>query len=139
MQNSAAYSKYKSQLDNLFKPGGSALPDSLAQKLGPATEAGKAHRAVLDALKKSPGEATLEAYLAVDPELPPDARLLTKLLDTKKVELLGPVLTQLLAVIEDGKKPNRMLLIQRLETVSHSVQDDGIAELIAMTRAALDS
>ena len=53
-QKSAAYSKYKSQLDQLFTPGGSAeLPESLKAKLAPASEEDQQKRAITKALPQS--------------------------------------------------------------------------------------
>jgi hypothetical protein len=127
---SAAYSKYKQQLDKLFKPGGTELPEQMKEKLGPTSEDAKKNREVADALRKSPGEATLAQYLKTGQPLPDDPRLLTGLLDVKDEELMRPVLQALLTLVESGKKPNRMLLIQRLEAAKTWVEDEATLELL---------
>jgi hypothetical protein len=138
ISKTAAYSKYKSNLDKLFGPGGAELPESMKSQLGPASEESKEKRALLDALKATPNADTLRAYLAKEPVLPEDPRLLTGLLDVRDDALLRPVLERLLEIIEGGKKPNRMLLIQRLEAIKNFAEDAGTLELAQMVRAALD-
>lgn len=133
-----AYSAYKSQLSKLFSPGGAQLPEHMREKLGPQSEEAKAERALMDGLTQDPGEATLRAFLEQGLTLPPDPRLLMRLLDIRDEALLRPVLQQLLDIIEDGKKPNRMLLIQRLESVKNFAEEDETIELVDMTRAALE-
>jgi hypothetical protein len=127
---SAAYSKYKSQLDKLFKPGGTELPEQMKAKLGPTSEDSKKNREAADALRKSPSEETLSAYLETGQVLPDDPRLLTGLLDIKNEALMAPVLKALLELVEAGKKPNRMLLIQRLEAAKRWVEDEATLELL---------
>ncbi len=138
ISKTAAYSKYKSNLDQLFKPGGAELPESMRAKLGPASESSKEQRDLTDALKKDPNEKTLRAFLAKDFPLPEDARLLMKLLDIRDEALVRTVLEQLLEIVESGKKPNRMLLIQRLESLENFAEEDETLELAGMVRAALD-
>jgi hypothetical protein len=133
-----AYSAYKSQLGKLFSPGGAQLPEHMREQLGPQSDEAKAARVLMDALTETPGEATLRPFLEHGAELPPDPRLLMRLLDTRDEALLRPVLQRLLDLIEDGKKPSRMLLIQRLESVKNFVEEDETLELVNMTRAALD-
>lgn len=134
----AAYSKYKSNLDNLFKPGGAELPESMRAQLGPASESSKERRELTDALAKDPSEATLTAYLAKDYPLPDDARLLMRLLDVRNEALVRKVLEALLEIVETGKKPNRMLLIQRLEALKNWADEAETVELANMIRSALD-
>jgi hypothetical protein len=62
--------------------------------------------------------------------LPDDPRLLTGLLDIKNESLIGAVLKALLDLVEAGKKPNRMLLIQRLEAAKRWVEDEATLELL---------
>ena len=133
-----AYSAYKSQLDKLFTPGGAQLPEHMREKLGPQSEESKARRELIEALTKDPKEATLRPLIDAGEALPEDPRLLMRLLDIRDESLLRPVLQQLLDIIEDGKKPNRMLLIQRLESVKNFAEEDETLELVDMTRAALD-
>ncbi len=135
---SAAYSKYKSQLDKLFKPGGAELPEAMRDKLGPTSEDDKKARVAADALRKDPGEDTLRAYLATGQPLPDDPRLLTGLLDVRDDALVRSVLSALLEMVEGGKKPNRMLLIQRLEALKNRTEDDETIALAGTLRAALD-
>lgn len=135
---SAAYSKYKSQLDQLFKPGGADLPESLKAKLGPASESSKKSREALEALKKDPSEKTLTAYLETGAPLPEDPRLLMSLLDLRDEALVRTVLQALLDLVETGKKPNRMLLIQRLEALKNWAEEDETLALASTVRAALD-
>lgn len=134
-----AYSAYKSNLAGLFKPGGAQLPEHMKAKLGPQSEDAKQRAALNAALKADPGEKTLRALLDAGEALPDDdPRLLMRLLDLRDESLLRPVLQQLLDIIEGGKKPNRMLLIQRLESVKNFAEEDETLELVDMTRAALD-
>ncbi len=133
-----AYSAYKSQLSKLFSPGGAQLPEHMREKLGPQSDEAKAQRALMDALTQDPGEATLRPFVEQGHELPPEPRLLMRLLDIRDEALLRPVLQRLLDIIEDGKKPNRMLLIQRLESVKNFAEEDETLDLVSMTRAALE-
>ncbi len=133
-----AYSAYKSQLDKLFTPGGAQLPEHMRAKLGPQSDESKVRREMIEALTKDPGEKTLRPLVEAGEGLPDDPRLLMRLLDVRDESLLRPVLQQLLDIIEDGKKPNRMLLIQRLEAVKNFAEEDETLELVDMTRAALD-
>ncbi|MBK8011163.1 MAG: hypothetical protein IPK13_07410 [Deltaproteobacteria bacterium] len=135
---SAAYSKYKSNLDKLFTPGGGgALPENLRAQLGPADESSAARRKALEDLKQDPSEATLAAYLATGAPLPDDARLLMGLLDIREEAQLRPLLSRLLEIVEDGKKPNRMLLIQKVTALRHRVEAAETVELLDMLLAAL--
>lgn len=137
--STAAYSKYKSQLDKLFTPGGGgALPESLKAKLGPVSEESKAAKEAADALRKDPNEKTLAAYIETGKPLPEDARLLMGLLSIRDEALIQPVLQRLLDIVEEGKKPNRMLLIQRLEAVKNVATQQETLDLADMIRAALD-
>lgn len=138
LEKSAAYSKYKSHLDKLFTPGGAQLPEELRSKLGPASPEAETKRKLLDALKATPNAETLSALLAAKGELPDDPRLLLSLLDLKDEALLVPVLDALLAVVEGGKKPSRMLMIQKLDALKHRTTDADLHERIANVRSALD-
>ena len=133
-----AYSAYKSQLDKLFTPGGAQLPEHMRAKLGPQSEDAKQRAALISGLQSDPGEKTLRAIVEAGETLPDDPRLLMRLLDVRDEPLLRVVLQRLLDIIEDGKKPNRMLLIQRLEAVKNFAEQDETVELADMTRAALD-
>ncbi len=134
----AAYSKYKSNLDKLFKEGGGgALPEHLQAKLGPVSEEAQAKSKLHTQLKNKPNEKSLKTFLKAGLALPDDARLLMSLLDIQDEELLRPVLQKLLEIVEDGKKPSRMLLIQRLEAVKNFAQEDETLELAQMIRAEL--
>lgn len=135
---SQAYRSYKSNLDKLFSGGGAQLPEHMRERLGPASEEAQHQGQLLDALKKSPGADSLRAYLDAELELPEDPRLLMSLLDIRDEALLVPVLKRLLDLVEGGKKPNRMLLIQRLQAVDNFADDDEVKELAAMIRAAVD-
>jgi hypothetical protein len=135
---SQAYSAYKSQLDKLFKPGGAQLPEHMRAALGPQSDESKTKRALLEALSADPGEATLRAMVEAQVALPPEPRLLTGLLDVRDEALLRTVLQALLELVEVGKKPNRMLLIQRLEAVKNRSESRETVELADMVRAALD-
>lgn len=138
LEKSAAYSKYKSNLDKLFTPGGNALPENLRAKLGPTDPAAQEKRALLDALKATPNEATLTAALDKGVELPEDARFLMSLFDLKNEALLIPVLRALLRVVESGKKPSRMLVLQKLDALKNRASEDDVLELCAMIRAQLE-
>jgi hypothetical protein len=138
LEKSAAYSKYKSQLDKLFTPGGAQLPESMRQKLGPASAESENKRKLLEALRAKPSDETLEACLRAGVELPDDPRLLISLIDVKDTSLLAPVLKALLAHVETGKKPSRMLLIQKLDALKNRVDDSDVVELASQIRDALD-
>ncbi len=138
VSNSSSYNRYKAQLNDLFKPGGSDLPDHIRAQLGPVSDESKERRALLDALRSEPSEPTLRAYLESDQPLPDDARLLMSLLAIRDEELIRPVLQKLLDVVESGKRPNRMLLIQRLEALQNFAEQSETIDLVRMLRAALD-
>lgn len=134
----AAYSKYKGQLDKLFTPGGAALPESLRAKLGPASPEAEARKKALDALRASPNAETLAACLEGNVPLPEEPRLLLSLLDVQDEVLLPPVLSALLALVKSGKKPNRMLLAQKLGALANRTEDSEIAALADRIREALE-
>ncbi len=134
----AAYSSYKSNLDKLFKPGGAALPNSLRDKLGPPSESAQARRRLTDELNDDPGESSLRAYLDADLELPPEPRLLLRLMEVRDEQLLRSVLVALRAAISDGAKVNRMLLQQRLQATEDFVEEPETRSLIDALRAASD-
>jgi hypothetical protein len=134
---SAAYSKYKSQLDQLFKPGGTELPQQMKEKLAPATDEQKLNKEAAETLRANPNEQSLAYYLSTGQPLPEDPRLLTGLLDVKNEELLREVLKALLLLVEAGKKPNRMLLIQRLEALKNWIEGDETKTLISDLRDRL--
>jgi hypothetical protein len=138
-QKSAAYGKYKAQLDKMFTPGGGAnLPESLKSKLGPSTDEGKKKQELTQALRDKGDAAALEAFLAADLALPEDPRLLIRLLDLQKETLLEPVLRALLELIEGGQKPSRMLLIQKLDALVLRLGSGSAVDLARQIRAALD-
>jgi hypothetical protein len=137
-QNSAAYGKYKAQLDKLFTPGGANLPESLKSKLGPASDEGKKKQELTQTLRDKGDAASLEAFLEAGLALPEDARLLLRLLDVQKEALLEPVLRALLALVEGGQKPSRMLLIQKIDALILRLGSGGAVELAKQLRAALD-
>ena len=134
----AAYSQYKSKLDGLFQPGGTALPEHMRASLGPMSDESKAKKELTDALLKSPGEETLRAYLDAELVLPENPRLLTQLLDTRDEELTQVVLRRLVEVVAGGKKPSRMLLLQRLTAVENWAEQDDTLSLVRSLRASLD-
>ena len=134
----AAYSSYKSNLDKMFSPaGGLELPEHLKAKLGPTTEADKEKKALTTALKDKPTEKSLKAFLKAGLVLPEDARFLMKLLDFEKDNLLEPVLEKLLDIVESGKRPNRMLLIQKLDSLIMRQGDGPAVDLAKTLKAAL--
>jgi hypothetical protein len=135
---SSAYKQYKTQLDKLFTPGLQAqVPESLRAKLGPATDEGRDRADKTRALHEVSDEAALAAYLGAGYALPEDGRLLVKLLDVQKAELLLPVLHALMAVVSGGQKPSRMLLIQKLDAIALRAPGTELATLAADIRAEL--
>lgn len=137
VEKTAAYSKYKNQLDKLFTPG-TELPDSLKAKLGPASPEAQEKKRLTEALRSAPNAESLAAYLGSGLPLPTDdPRLLMSLLDVRDEALVRPVLSALLEIVEGGKKPNRMLLLQRLQAVRTRAEDDETIELADTVRAAL--
>jgi hypothetical protein len=137
VEKTAAYSKYKSQLDKLFTPGGAALPEAMRAKLGPTTPEAEAKKSALEALKANPAEEALRACVDQGVSLPEDPRLLMSLLDVKDEALLRPVLEALIALVEGGKKPNRMLLIQKLDSFANRVTDDELLALAKELKSAI--
>lgn len=135
---SAAYSQYKSKLDGLFKAGGTELPEHMRAALGPVSEESKAHKALTEALTKSPSDETLRAFLDANLELPENPRLLTQLLNTRQEDLTKVVLARLIDVVADGKKPNRMLLVQRLAALENWAEDEDTLALVHRLKADLD-
>lgn len=136
-EKSNAYRSYKSNLDNLFKPG-TELPESLKMKLGPTTEAGKRNTALSKALAADADAPALRAYLDAELPLPDETRLLVRLLDIDDAALLVPVLEQLLDIVEGGKRPTRMLLIQKIDALVYKFGDGRVVELAQTLRSALD-
>jgi hypothetical protein len=137
-EKSAAYSKYKSQLDKLFTPGLASLPESMREKLGPTSPEAKARKDALDALRASPNEETLARCLESGAQLPDDPRTLMTLLDVKNEQLLPPVLESLAAIVASGKKPNRMLLVQKLDSLKNRATSETVLERIDSLRRDLD-
>jgi len=138
VSKTAAYSSYKSNLDKMFIPGGEvALPEHLKEKLGPASETDKKSRALLDALKEKADAKSLQAVIKANLPLPEDARFLMKLLDLEQSDLLAPVLEKLLDIVETGKRPNRMLLLQKVDALIMRQGDGAAVELAKTLRAAL--
>ena len=133
-----AYSAYKTQLDKLFTTGGAQLPEHMRAKLGPQSEEAKQKRAALDALTQAPSEDTLRAVVEGGYPLPDDPRLLMSLLDIRDEALLRVALQALLDIVGTGKKPNRMLLIQRLQSVKNFAEEDETIALVDDLRGELD-
>jgi hypothetical protein len=138
VEKSAAYSKYKSQLDKLFTPGGASLPESMREKLGPTSPEAKAIKEASEALRASPGEDTLARCLELGASLGDDPRVLLGLLEVKNEALLPSVLEALSAIVASGKKPNRMLLIQKLDALKNRASDERVLELADALRRELD-
>jgi hypothetical protein len=136
-EKSAAYSAYKSQLDKLFKPGGTSLPEPLRAQLGPPSAESEERRKLAQALHATPGAESLRAYLAAGQRLPDDPRLLTSLLDVRDEALLVPVLGAMLSLIEAGKKPNRMLLLGRLTAILATAEGAETRRLAEALREAV--
>ncbi len=135
---SSAYSSYKSSLDKMFSGGaGIQLPEHLKEKLGPPSEVEQEKRALLDALTSKADATSLRAVIDAELPLPDDARFLMKLLDLEEDELLEPVLEKLLDIVESGKKPSRMLLIQKIDALVMRQGDGPAVELAKTLRAAL--
>ena len=138
-QKGSAYTQYKNKLDKLFTPGGAALPENLRAKLEPTDELGQKQQALLRALRGEKNEKALRAVVEASLEFPDEPRLLMDLLDVSDDEdLLTPVLQALLGVLESGRKPNRMLLIQKLDALELRLGGGEVVELVAVVRAALD-
>lgn len=138
LEQSAAYGKYKSNLDKLFTPGGVELPAALKEKLGPASEEGQKKQRLLAELSDKADLASLAAVLDAGIALPADARLLLRLLDVGDGARLVPVLEALLAIVEAGQKPSRMLLIQKLDALVLKLGSGPVVELARTLRAELD-
>lgn len=136
-ESSAAYKQYKSNLDKLFTPGGTSLPDALKEKLGPPSEDAQRKQKLTAELQDKADLAALSAYLDAGLTLPAEARLLVRLLDVNDVVRLVPVLEALLAVVEAGQKPSRMLVIQKLDALVLRLGSGPTVDLARQIRAEL--
>lgn len=134
----AAYSQYKSKLNDLFTPGGTALPEHMRASLGPASEQSRAQKELTEALMRAPSKETLCAFLDAELVLPENPRLLTQLLDTRDDGLTQVVLRRLLEVVDAGKKPNRMLLLQRLTAVEDWSEEGDTLSLVEDVRRCME-
>lgn len=134
----AAYSQYKSQLQGLFSPSGTALPEAMREKLGPASPEATARRDRLAALQKHPSDATLEACVAAEDPLPGDPRFAMSLLTLKKDKNRQAALQHLLSLIEGGATVNPRLLQGRLQAVEEAAESGQTLKLIAQIREAID-
>ena len=132
----AAYSKYKNQLDKLWT-GGGELPDSLKEKLGPASKETEARKKLLADLKSNPSPKTLANFVKEGHELPDDVRLLMSLLEVRDEPLLRTVLQRLKELILEGNKPNRALLGQRLTSIEVLAEDEETLEVVQELKQAL--
>ncbi len=130
LSKTAAYGRYKSNLDQLFRSGGMDLPESLRSKLGPATEEDEARRRLLAALTKDPSPSTLAPVIAAGYPLPDDARLLMRLLDGPDEPAARVVLEALRELLDQGKKVSRALLIQRLQAVRNRAEEQETLDLL---------
>jgi len=131
----SAYAAYKSQLDELFTPGGAELPESLREKLGPPSESSQSRRRRLAALAAEPSATTLAAVREAGDPLPEDPRLLMRLMDVRDPEPLVAVLERLAERLDAGAKVNRMLLRQRLDATAAAIEDEAVAEALERVRA----
>lgn len=109
----------------------------MRQKLGPTSPEAETRRRALDALKAAPNDQTLRELLEGGTPLPDDPRLLTSLLDVKDEALLEPVLEALAAAVASGKKPNRMLLVQKLNALVNRISNEGIIALAERLKSDL--
>ncbi len=136
-EKSTAYKSYKSNLDKLFTPGGAELPESLRAKLGAVDTESKEKQDALRALREAPTAETLGRVIDLGLELPDDPRVLMQLFDVADEQLLVRVLTALLAIIEGGKKPSRMLLLQKVDALKLKRGSGAAVDLASQIRAAL--
>lgn len=136
-ESSAAYKSYKSNLDKLFTPGGTSLPESLKEKLGPPSEDAQKKQKLTAELADKADLAALAAYLDAGLVLPEDGRLLVRLLDVNDPTRLVPVLETLLTVVEGGQKPSRMLMIQKLDALVLRLGSGPVVDLAQQVRSEL--
>ncbi|MGF1511129.1 MAG: hypothetical protein ACFB9M_16670 [Myxococcota bacterium] len=132
-----AYSVYRSQLDKLFSPGGTDLPESMKAKLGPQDVQAKGRKTRLAALTKDPSSRTLAPVLESEDPLPRDARLMVALLDVREERLLRAVLVHLEELMAEGQTPNARLLQQRLQALEHWAEDEEVLGAIRRLRERL--
>lgn len=138
-EKSGAYGAYKAQLDKMFTPGGGGLPEHLKAQLGPVSEASAARQKANADFRNEPSDEHFRAYVEAGFDLPDDARFLMSTFETLKEEAhLRLVLEALLNIVESGKKPNRMLLLQRLTSLEREVEEDDTRTLVADLRGALE-
>lgn len=138
-QRSGAYGAYKAKLEKMFGPGGSGLPEALAEKLGPPSETAQAQKTALEALRENPSDAAFAAFMEAGGALPDDVRFLMGLFDGLADEAhLRAVLEKLLALVEGGRRPHRMLLLQRLAALEHRADTPEVRELLTDLRGALE-
>lgn len=138
-EKSGAYGAYKAQLERMFAPGGGGLPEHLKAQLGPVSEEAAARQKAAEIFRQAPSDETFRAYVDAGLDLPDDARFLMSLFDALTEEAhLRVVLERLLQIVESGKKPNRMLLLQRLTALERVLEDPGTREVLADLRGALE-
>lgn len=137
-EKSGAYGAYKAQLDKMFTPGGGGLPEHLKAQLGPVSEQSAARQKANADFRNEPNDSTFAAYREADFTLPEDARFLMKCLDTLQEEAhLRQVLEALLQIVESGRKPNRMLLIEKLRVLEPKLEESDSKDLLADLRESL--
>ena len=136
---SASYGAYKAQLEKMWSPGGPGLPEALRAQLGPQSEEAAARSQAVAAFREEPNDANLEALDASGAELPEDARLLMASLDSLVQEdNIRRVLGHLLALVEAGRRPHRMLLLQKLTALEHRMEEADTRLLVSDLRGALE-
>ena len=135
----AASSAHRRQLEEMFSPGGKGLPEHLKAQLGPPSEERLARQEALNCWRDEPNDHHLKQLLEAGIELPADARQLMSSLDSLESEdSVRSVLSRLLEIVEGGKKPNRMLLLQRLTALELRIEEDSTQSLIRDLRGALE-
>jgi len=107
--------------------------------LGPKDEGSQERERLTKALTESKDEKSLASFLEAKLDLPDDPRLLMSLLDvTDDDALLCPVLEALLEIVEGGRRPNRMLLIQKIDALTLRLGSGDAVDRAQDLRAALD-
>jgi hypothetical protein len=135
----AAYAKYKSQLDKLFTPGAKVeLPESMKAKMGPAPELAREKNALTKALYERADESALAAYLDAGLALPDDVRLLLRLLSVRDEARLLAVLDRLHGIVEGGQRPSRTLMVQKLDALILGLDDGPAVDRARALRELID-
>src|SRR5437764_12512391 len=116
-QNSAGYTKYKTNLDRLFSGGNAQLPDHLKEKVDPAVLEREEERKKLYAIEDTKAFYAAASEYLKGHELPDDPRTLDRLLGHPDGDIVEKALTRLEELHKAGSLRVPPALNQRLASV----------------------